>query len=81
MRLNPLLVAGVSILALSIGVTPAIAQETAPPAASDSPIEPTPTPTDETQEPSSTNLAAENPDTSQAIVVTGSRIRRAWTSI
>jgi iron complex outermembrane receptor protein len=45
----------------------------------DSPVEPTPTPTDETQQASSTNLSAENaekPADESAIVVTGSRIRR-----
>jgi len=44
----------------------------------DSPVEPTPTPTDEATQPSSTNLSAENAlkPAGEAIVVTGSRIRR-----
>lgn len=41
-------------------------------------VEPTPTPTDETQQPSSTNLSSENAlkPANEAIVITGSRIRR-----
>jgi iron complex outermembrane receptor protein len=56
----------------------AVQPQTPPPPAQQSPVEPTPTPTDETAEPSSTNLSAENNRTppSSAIVVTGSRIRR-----
>jgi outer membrane receptor protein involved in Fe transport len=43
----------------------------------DSPVEPTPTPTDETDEPSATNLAVENEaEVGAEIIVTGSRIRR-----
>lgn len=74
-----------SILALAAAASPAFAQSqprgttqegTTPQSSQDSPVEPTATPTDETREPSSTNLAAENSKTTQEIVVTGSRIRR-----
>jgi iron complex outermembrane receptor protein len=54
----------------------ALAQQPTDQPAQDSPVEPTPTPTDETQQPSATNLSAENEDTQGTIVVTGSRIRR-----
>ena len=70
--------ASVSILALGVALAPqaAYAQSADQPT---SPVEATPTPTDEDAQPSSTNLAAENPDDASAqgtIVVTGSRIRR-----
>ena len=67
----------VSALAMmALSASPAAAQEGPATPAEDSPVEPTPTPTDETEEASPTNLAAENPEAQGAIVVTGSRIRR-----
>jgi outer membrane receptor protein involved in Fe transport len=70
--------ASVSVLALGVALAPqaAFAQSTDQPT---SPVEATPTPTDEETQPSSTNLAAENPADASGqgtIVVTGSRIRR-----
>jgi outer membrane receptor protein involved in Fe transport len=70
-----------SVLALTAALAPAsAAAQTVPADQNDSPVEATPTPTDEDSQPSSTNLSAENaqlPDTEQeTIVVTGSRIRR-----
>jgi outer membrane receptor protein involved in Fe transport len=76
-----MLTVSVSALALA-NAAPALAQaqQAIPPrppsSAQDSPVEATPTPTDETTQPSSTNLAAENPESSGSIIVTGSRIRR-----
>ena len=68
-----------SVLAL-VAASPALAQsqESQPtqPASQDSPVEPTPTPADQSTTQPSTNLAAENGKTSEPIVVTGSRIRR-----
>src|SRR4051794_29234913 len=51
---------------------------TTPPETSQSPVEPTPAPSDQASLPSSTNLAAENAAKPEkgAIIVTGSRIRR-----
>jgi len=68
-----------SIFAL-IAATPALAQaqdsQPSQAATQDSPVEPTPTPADQSTTQPSTNLAAENGKTSEPIVVTGSRIRR-----
>ena len=80
-----LLTTSVAALAITLSSTAAQAAQAAQvqpvPATpqQDSPVEPTPTPTDETQQPSSTNLASENaqkPASEPEIVVTGSRIRR-----
>src|SRR5437868_6368136 len=69
-----------SALALMTALaTPAFAQAqsgTQPTANPDSPVEATPTPTDQASQPSSTNLAADNGQSQGTIVVTGSRIRR-----
>ena len=68
-----------SSLALVLGAlaAPAAAQDQTTATPPDSPVEATPTPTDEDTEASPTNLAAENAEAEgEAIVVTGSRIRR-----
>jgi iron complex outermembrane recepter protein len=70
------LIASASVLALIAGASPALAQSQPAQPATDSPVEPTPTPSDQAQLPSSTNLAADNDQTTGTIVVTGSRIRR-----
>ncbi len=58
----------------AFGAIPALAQQQPQP---DSPVEATPTPTDEETEASPTNLAADNPAAEgETVVVTGSRIRR-----
>lgn len=71
-----LLTSSAFALALSAFAAPAAAQDAQ--AQPDSPVEATPTPTDEETEASPTNLAAENDQASgqETIVVTGSRIRR-----
>ena len=66
-----------SLLALataSLLGAPAAAQDAS--TQPDSPVEATPTPTDEERETSATNLATENPEAGGEIIVTGSRIRR-----
>ena len=77
MRSSQLLLVSASFFALS---TPAFAQDatTAPaqPANADSPVEPTPAPTDQSIAAPSTNLAANNGKNLSDVVVTGSRIRR-----
>jgi len=66
-----------SLVALAVTAAPAAAQVSGtPPQPPSSPVEATPTPTDETVQPSSTNLAAENTKSTGNIVITGSRIRR-----
>jgi outer membrane receptor protein involved in Fe transport len=73
---NSRLILSASVIALM--ATPAFgqAQSGTQPANPDSPVEATPTPTDEASQPSSTNLAADNGQSQGTIVVTGSRIRR-----
>ena len=68
----------ISASAIALMATPAFgqAQSSTQPANPDSPVEATPTPTDESAQPSSTNLAADNAQSQGTIVVTGSRIRR-----
>jgi iron complex outermembrane receptor protein len=77
MRSSKLLLVSASLSALS---TPAFAQDVGPapaqPATPDSPVEPTPAPTDQSIEAASTNLAANNGKNLSEVVVTGSRIRR-----
>jgi outer membrane receptor protein involved in Fe transport len=68
------LLASISAGSVLLG-SPAIAQSTAA-AQPESPVEATPTPTDESREPSPTILSAEDGTSGGAIVVTGSRIRR-----
>lgn len=77
MRIANFALLSASTLAVAVcGALPAIAQQAPATPAEDSPVEPTPTPTNEGEETSPTNLAAENPEAQGAIVVTGSRIRR-----
>jgi outer membrane receptor protein involved in Fe transport len=73
---NSRLILSASVIALM--ATPAFGQAHSgtQPANPDSPVEATPTPTDEASQPSSTNLAADNGQSQGTIVVTGSRIRR-----
>src|SRR5690242_16279082 len=72
---NSRLILSASVIALM--ATPAFGQaQSGTQPANDSPVEATPTPTDEASQPSSTNLAADNGQSQGTIVVTGSRIRR-----
>ena len=81
MRSARLSLGSVSLAALAAVLLAPVAAtaQTQPSEAQDSPVEPTPTPTDESEETSPTNLSAENAQVGaeeEAIVVTGSRIRR-----